>query len=165
MMYLRAHIYIYKDICTHIFTYIYIDIYNAYLCIYIYIYIYMNLIYMCVGVYIYIYVHNCVVENIENLRTTQENRHSTSQQECSRTDNALSKASPMHALIVQDCVHCLCLLCNWKSCYVCKDWDTTLAMRANCNCFVEREAVWKKTVGVNPQQSLVWHHLWKYRSG
>ena len=107
-----TYIYIYKDICTHIFTYIYIDIYNAYLCIYIYIYIYMNLIYMCVGVYIYIYVHNCVVENIENLRTTQENRHSTSQQECSRTDNALSKASPMHALIVQDCVHCLCLLCN-----------------------------------------------------
>ena len=115
--------------------------------------------------YIYIYVHNCVVENIENLRTTQENRHPTSQQECSRTDNALSKASPMHALIVQDCVHCLCLLCNWKSCYVCKDWDTTLAMRANCNCFVEREAVWKKTVGVNPQQSLVWHHLWQCRNG
>ena len=80
--------------------------------IHLYIYLHEFNIYVRRCIYIYIYVHNCVVENIENLRTTQENRHSTSQQECSRTDNALSKASPMHALIVQDCVHCLCLLCN-----------------------------------------------------
>ena len=60
-------------------------------------------------IYIYMYIYKCVVENIEHIRTTQENRHPTGLQEFSRDYNALSKASPMQALIVQDSAHCLCL--------------------------------------------------------